>query len=339
MATESSEQVPSLRQRFNGLATSSGLRLVRRREIGILVIVIAVAIYFSSTTRFLTPINLPIIAQYVSATAIIAIGEVFVIITGEIDLSVGVVAALAPFIMYFLNQGGIPIIPAIILALLVCAVIGLVNGIISVLLRVPSLITTLGMQFLITGITLIISHDEPVIPSDFGNLNNILGHANYSEFYWAVGLVVVFQIVLSFTRWGLHTVAAGGNLIGASEAGVKVNRVKIANFILAATLAGFAGILQVFNLNSIDPLAGGQGGAILTFAAVAGAVIGGTTLSGGSGTVVGALLGCLMVSMVQNGLLLMSSVDQNTLDVVIGVAILLAMIANVAINRWREVNR
>jgi simple sugar transport system permease protein len=144
------------------------------------------------------------------------------------------------------------------------------------------------MQFLITGITLIISHDEPVIPSDFGNLNNILGHANYSEFYWAVGLVVVFQIVLSFTRWGLHTVAAGGNLIGASEAGVKVNRVKIANFILAATLAGFAGILQVFNLNSIDPLAGGQGGAILTFAAVAGAVIGGTTLSGGSGTVVGA---------------------------------------------------
>jgi len=326
------EQPPERPQHF---WVKAGLFLIRRREASIIIIAIALTVYFGLVTNFVTRENLPIISAYVAADAIVATGEVFVLISGEIDLSVGAVAAFAPFIMYFLTQDGVPLLPSIIVALLVCAGIGLLNGTVTVLLKVPSLITTLGTQFLISGITLIISSGEPIPTPSFGSVNNFLGAANYVEFIWAIAVVIVFQIVLSFTRWGLHTVAAGGNLLGASEAGVAVNRIKIANFVLVSVLGGLAGMLEVFRVGSIDPLANGDGGTYLMFAAVAGAVIGGTSLVGGSGTVVGALLGCLTLSLVQDGLILLG-VNANTFDVVLGIAILLAMIANIAITRWRE---
>lgn len=315
-----------------------GMFFLQRREASILIIVVLLAVYFGSSARFLTSQNLPVLAQYVSATAIVAIGEVFVIITGEIDLSVGVVATLAPFIWYNLEQNGVPLVAAILIALVICGLIGVLNGVVTVIFRVPSLITTLGTQFLIGGLTLIISGDQQTPTPVYGSINNILGGANYSEFVWAFVLIIIFQIVLFFTRWGTYTVAAGGNLLGASEAGVPVNRIKIANFVLAAVLSGLAGTLQVFAYQTIDPLANGDGGTTLMFAAVAGAVIGGTVLTGGSGTVIGAFLGCLAVSIVQNGLILMG-VNQNLFTVVLGIAILIAMIINVAITRWREVRK
>lgn len=331
------ETEPS-KERPQSIWARTGLFFLRRREASILIVVIVLVIYFGSSSNFLTSANFPVLAQYVAADVIIAIGEVFVIITGEIDLSVGVVATIAPFIMYFINQNGVPLPISILIALVICGVIGLLNGVVTVLLKVPSLITTLGTQFLISGITLIISQDESIPTPDYGTMNKFLGGANYSEFIWALALVIIFQIILSYTRWGTYTVAAGGNLLGSSEAGVPVNRIKIANFVLVAVLGGLAGTLQVFSFGSIDPLAGGDGGTSLMFAAVAGAVIGGTALTGGSGTVIGALLGCLTVSIVQDGLILMG-VNQNLFDVVLGIAILVAMIANMAISRWREARK
>ena len=102
------------------------------------------------------------LGQYIATTAMIAAGEVMLLICGEIDLSVGQVFALAPFIMYFSIQDGIPLVLSIIIGLIVSAGIGFVNGFVSVVLKVPSLITTLGMQFLLYGITLVISNDFPV---------------------------------------------------------------------------------------------------------------------------------------------------------------------------------
>ncbi len=180
-----------------------------------------------------------------------------------------------------------------------------------------------------------ISNDFPVIPPAAGQFNNIMGQGPYSEIIWAVAIVIVFQVVLSLTRWGAHTFAAGGNLLGASEAGVNVSRIKIGNFMLASVLGGFAGILAGFRIDSIDPLSGGT---TTMFSAVAGAVIGGTALAGGIGTVAGAFLGVLALSILQDGFTLLG-VNANTYDIVLGAAILVAMVVNIGMRRVREARR
>jgi simple sugar transport system permease protein len=238
-------------------------------------------------------------------------------------------------VMYFTNQGGLPLWAGLILGLLVAAGIGLFNGLVTVLLKVPSFITTLGTLFLLNGLTLTISNGFPVLTPQAGTFNQVFGNSPYSEIIWAIAIVIVMQIVLSFTRWGLHTVATGGNLHGANETGVHVNRVKIGNFMLASVFGGFAGILEAFRITSIDPGAGGTG---IMFMAVAGAVIGGTSLMGGLGTIVGAFLGVLVLSILQDGFTLLG-VSAFTFDLILGLAILIAMILNVRLQVLREAGR
>lgn len=313
-----------------------GLIFVRQREASILAVALVLFIYFwISSSDFVSVGNARTIFEYLSETAIIAVGEVFLLICGEIDLSVGQVFAFAPFVMYFANQSGVPLWLSIILGLLASLAVGLVNGVVTVWFRMPSLITTLGTQFLLNGITLTISNDFPVLPPEAGRLNEIMGAAPYSEIIWAVAIMIIFQIVLSFTPWGVHTFATGGNQLGASEAGVAINRVKIGNFMLAATLGGLSGILGAFRIDSIDPSAGGTG---IMFSAVAGAVIGGTALNGGIGTVLGAFLGVLALSLLRDGFTLLG-VNANTYDIVLGAAILIAMVVNLSVRRLREANR
>ncbi|HEY6408321.1 MAG TPA: ABC transporter permease [Ktedonobacteraceae bacterium] len=319
-----------------GFWSRLGRIFLRQREGSILVVAIVLVIYFQfSNSNFLTQFNILTLFEFVSATAIIAAGEVMLLICGEIDISVGQVFALAPFIMYFVNQAGLSLWVGIIAGLLVSSVVGLVNGIFTVWFKIPSLITTLGTLFLLNGITLTISMGEPVLTPSEGRVNQIMGVNPYSEIAWAIAVMLVVQVVLSFTRWGKHTVATGGNLLGASEAGVNVNRIKIGNFMLASVLAGLAGILEAFRLTSISPLAGGT---TIMFAAVAGAVIGGTALSGGIGTVVGAFLGVLALSILNDGFTLLG-VSAYTYDIILGVAILIAMILNVRLRIWREAGR
>jgi simple sugar transport system permease protein len=245
------------------------------------------------------------------------------------------VYAFAPFIMYFTYQAGLPIWVGIIFGLLASAVVGLFNGLVTVLLKVPSFITTLGTLFLLEGITLTISNGFPVLAPNVGAFNQVFGNSPYSEIIWAIAIVIVMQIVLSFTKWGLHTVATGSNLLGASETGVNVNRVKIGNFMLCSVFAGFAGILEGFRITSIDPLAGGTP---IMFAAVAGAVIGGTSLMGGLGTIVGAFLGVLVLSILNDGFTLLG-VSAFTFYIILGAAILIAMILNVRLQLLREAGR
>jgi simple sugar transport system permease protein len=310
--------------------------LLRRREASIIVVAIILVVYFqASNQNFLTQANIRTVSQFAAATAIISAGEVMLLICGEIDLSAGMVFAFAPFIMYFTYQAGLPIWVGIIFGLLASAVVGLFNGLVTVLLKVPSFITTLGTLFLLTGLTLTISQGFPILTPNVGAFNQVFGNSPYSEIIWAIAIVIVMQIVLSLTKWGLHTVATGSNLLGASETGVNVNRVKIGNFMLCSVFGGFAGILEGFRITSIDPLAGGTP---IMFAAVAGAVIGGTSLMGGLGTIVGAFLGVLVLSILNDGFTLLG-VSAFTFYIILGAAILIAMILNVRLQLLREAGR
>jgi simple sugar transport system permease protein len=314
--------------------------ILKQRTLSVAVIAIAMIAYFQfSKSVFLSAGNLQTLAQYTATTAIISAGEVMLLICGEIDLSVGSVFAMAPFIMYFAYQDGVPLIGGILLGLLAGAVVGFINGFASVYLKVPSLIATLGTQFLVTGVTLIWTNATPVItPETFPKASTfalVFGNSPYWEIAWAVIIVLVMQVLLSLTPWGLRTVATGGNPLGASEVGIGTNRIKMLHFIVASMLAAFAGTLLAFQLTSTDPLAGGT---VIMFNAVAGAVIGGTALNGGSGTVIGALLGTFVLGVLQDGINIIG-VNADYYYIVIGAAILAAMIFNVRLQLLRKAGR
>ena len=198
------------------------------------------------------------------------------------------------------------------------------------------------MLFLLNGITLHLLAGTQVFMPGGGTFHDIFGSqpGDYplflnAEFFWALGIVLVLQFVLTLTRWGLHTTATGGNLIGAAEAGINVRMVKIGNFVLANLLAGFAGILDSTRITTIVPL---QGGPDLMFLAVAGAVIGGTSLFGGVGTVIGGFIGVAVLVILRTGLNIIG-VSAFTFDFITGLAILASMIANVQLARLRDLGR
>jgi simple sugar transport system permease protein len=310
---------------------------VRRREASVLVVAIGLVVYFQAATPiFLTTDNLRNIAQATAPTTIVAVGIVFLLVSGEIDISVGMVAALAPYLMHYaIDFYGVPAVPAIVLALAIAAVIGLANGLITTRLRVPSFVTTLGMFYLLYGILLTTSRAYPVaVPEPVkGTLQAGLGGADWASLIWCLAIVAIFHIVLTRTRWGLHTISVGGNLHGATEAGIKANRLKVGNFMLVSVLGALAGLMEAFRINSIDPNIGG--GTRITFTAIAAAVIGGTALAGGSGTVVGALIGMFVLAVLQNGFNLIG-VSANPFFLIQGAAILISMIANQYLSRLRR---
>ncbi len=306
--------------------------LLLRPEGSVVVVAVALVLYFQATNpNFLTNANLQTLSQFVASPVILACGEIMLLISREIDLSVGQTFALAPFIMEYANLAGIPVIPAILLALAACALIGLVIGLITIRLSVPSFITTLGMLFLITGVTLTISRGFPANTPGGPLLTAIMGAWGYSEILWALGVVAVMHTVLRHTRWGLHTIATGGNPIAAAEAGINIDRIRMGNFMLTSMLGGFAGILEAFRIGSTDPLAGGSN---IMFLGVASGVIGGTAIAGGAGTIIGGLVGGIVLGVLQDGFTL-QGINAFTFDIIIGAAILIAMVANIHLARLR----
>ena len=304
-----------------------------RPEASVIVVSVALVIYFEiANQNFLSIANVQTLSQFVAAPVIIACGEIMLLICREIDLSVGQVFALAPFLMENINDIGVPEPLAIVAALAMCALIGLTIGLITIGLRVPSFITTLGMLFLITGLTLTISRGYPANTAGGPVLTGIMGAWAYSEILWALVIVAVMHIVLRHTRWGLHTVAIGGNIVASAEAGIAINRIKIANFVLTSTLGGFTGLLEAFRVGSIDPLAGGSN---MMFLGVASGVIGGTAIAGGAGTIIGGLVGGIMLGVMQDGFTL-QGINAFTFDIIIGAAILIAMVANIHLARLRS---
>jgi len=316
-----------------------GSRIIALREGSIILITIIVAVYFSAnTSTFFTGGNFETIMPYFAPLAILAAGEVFVMILGEIDLSIAAMYLFAPIIYYKLNTSlGLPLGLALIGALLLSMVVGAVNGIFVAVIGINSFVATLGTLFTFEGLSLIISKGTPVatpggqIP--VGTFGKVFGAGTYSELIWAIGIVALLQVVLTFTRWGLHTVAVGSNKLGAAEAGVRVNLVVIRNYMLCALTAGLVGVFEAIRSQTVQPNPAGPNE--ILFLAVAAAVIGGTLLTGGSGTVVGALIGALFLGILKDGLIL-QGVQANYLLFYTGLAVIIAMAANVYVGRVRR---
>lgn len=308
---------------------------LRKPESGVFFIGIALLIIFSILSHsFVSNANLLTVTQFFAPWALIACGEIMLLICGEVDLSVGMVFALAPFIMNFSQEAGLPLILAIFVAIAVSSCIGFIIGFITVQFNVPSFITTLGAMLLLNGITLMISNGFPVdTPSTF--IGNIFGGWGYSSIVWAVVIAIIMHFVLRHTPWGTHTIAVGGNSHAAAEAGINVKRVKVGNFMICSAIGGLTGILNAFHVTSIDPNAGGS---YVMFLAIASAVIGGTSLIGGVGTIVGGFIGAAVLGILQDGFTLLG-VNAFAFDLIIGAAILITMISNVQFSAWRRRSR
>jgi simple sugar transport system permease protein len=297
--------------------------------VGILV-GIGLAIFFTlESPNFFTSDNALVLSQFIAPFAIFALAEVPILILGEIDLSVGQMYIVSPFFVTYWNNAGVPALPSVVLALLVCCGLGFINGLVTVKLRVPSFIATLGMAFALRGIVLIYSNGAPTNPIGSGMLVNILGGWSWSEAFWALGVAALLHLMLRGTTFGLHIVAVGGNTESARESGIRVDYVKIWCFVLCALLGGLIGILDGYHLGSLDPATDGL---TFTFYGVTSAVIGGTALTGGRGTMIGALIGACVLGMIKDGFLILGT-SSFALDLVTGLTILLAMILNVQIEQ------
>ena len=338
---------------------------IRQRETTVIVITILTIIYFAlRSSALFTVDNIIATMQYVAPFIVIGAGEVLMLVLAEIDLSAGQVYLTAPWFVYWFWSWGVPVGWAILIALVLSAVIGLVNGVITVWLRVPSLIVTLAMTFLLYGLVLVGSsytqeqmtwtkgtppaaptqtppcHGYPLPasclhapswshPSPYFYYSNILGIGSWATICWGVLVLAVIWFLLKHTRFGVHVTATGGNILAAAEAGIPVARVKIWCFIIIATASGFIGILDLIRLGSMDP---GDYGLNIVLPPIVAAVIGGTALTGGRATVLGTLIGALFLGILEDGLNL-TGVSANWFFLLEGIIIIVAMVLNGQLTR------
>jgi simple sugar transport system permease protein len=300
------------------------------QELVITVVGLALILFFTvDSPDFFTTSNAAALSSFISPIAFFALAEVPILILGEIDLSVGQVYVLSPFIVQQLNNHGTPIPLAIIMSLAISAVIGWLNGLITVKLHLPSFITTLGMTFALEGIVLIGSNGAPSNPVGGGILALVLGGGVWAEAYWAAAVMFVLFFMLRRTSFGLHIVAVGGNAESSRESGLRVDFIKIWCFVLCSFIGGLIGILDGYHIGSIDPASSGL---TFMFYGVAAAVIGGTALTGGRGTMIGAALGAIVLGTLEDGFHVIS-VSSFAYDLILGIAITIAMFLNVQIER------
>jgi simple sugar transport system permease protein len=320
-------------------ALTVGRRVLRlflyQRELTPVVITIGLFAYFTirAGSTFTDSLSLSSAAGYAGPIAAIAVGQVLLLMLGEIDLSAGQVFLFAPWVEYWLNNLGVPVALAIVLALAVCCGVGALNGLITVLLNVPSFVTTLAMNFILFGLVLIYSDQTQATPiplsSSGGFAGQFLGAWQWSEILWVLAITIVMTVMLTRTRFGVRIVATGGNLVGAAEAGVPTRRVKVWCFVLCSFLSGLVGIVDAVKYGSLDP---GNFGVDYILYAVGACVIGGTALTGGRGTVIGAFIGAILIGILEDGLTLIG-VSTNDFYVWVGVVIIFAMALNVQFDR------
>jgi len=303
---------------------------LEKPELAGVVLLILLTILFQSRSNgfFLSPENLRGIFSILPEMGLVAIGVTILMICGEFDLSVGSVFALTPMAIAILLNDGFSFPVAVLLGLLIAAAIGFLNGIITIRFAIPSFITTLGMLFIARSLTVVISGGfPPLLPIDLPTwlLTDYVGPGRFlrMSFVWFIGIAILTTLLLSLTNFGNWIKATGGFIEAAASMGIPVNRVKITCFVLCSMLAGFAGLLQVLRLGSPLPSIGE--GAELQ--AVAAAVIGGTALTGGIGTVFGAVIGALLIRVIDNGLVL-TQVDANWFKFAIGSLTIFAVVSN-----------
>lgn len=247
--------------------------------------------------------NLLNITRQAGAVSVMAIGMVFVIGLGHIDLSIGSVVALSSLITaYILRDTGNPVL-AVIVAIGFGAIVGLFNGLCVTIIGMPAFLTTLGSQAILTGIAMWISATKAVPITHKGFLfwfgSGTIGQVPILLF-WAVSATVVGYIVLNNTSYGRKILATGGNATSAKYSGVRVNKITVLAFIYNGCLAAIAGTLYAGRAHS----ARWDFGSGVEMNVIAAVVLGGTAMSGGTGSAIGALIGSFLIMMIDNGLVI-----------------------------------
>jgi ribose transport system permease protein len=290
-----------------------------------------VALLVAATTpNFLDSGNISNLFLQVSIVAIIAIGSTVVILAGGIDLSPGSAIALMTMVFATLIKGyGWPMLPAIIVVLVLGLVLGLVNGALSAYVRIPSFITTLAALSAFRGIAFMFNNGSPIFQLSPA-LEKLFYNAVFGvplPLFYVIACYTAAYWFLTYTAPGRAIYAVGGNSNAARLSGINVGRTQLIAFAIAGFTAGLGAILMSARLNSGSP----NYGVGLELAAIAAAVIGGASLSGGRGNVINTVIGAMTIVIVQNGLNL-NAVPTSAQNVVIGAIIVVA----VAIDMWRE---
>lgn len=306
------------------------LSLQKPELAALLLLAILIGVFhFTSNGFFLSYANMRGLLGFLPEMALVAVGVTLLMICGEFDLSVGSVFALMPMTMAVLMVSGWGFLPAVAAGLLVCAAIGFINGFLTIKFGIPSFITTLGMLFMARSMTVVISGGFPPrlqmdnIPEQLFIAFVGPGDLLRASFLWFVGIALFMAFLLSKTNFGNWVRATGGFLPAAQAMGIPTARVKIACFMICSMLAGFAGMIQVLRLGSPLPSIG-EG---LELQAVAAAVIGGASLFGGIGSILGGVIGAMLIRAIDNGMVL-SQVDSNWFKFAVGALTILAVVAN-----------
>jgi len=310
-----------------------GARVVRFREIGALSGLIIIMIIFTIlSNKFLTWANLIGVFTITSELGIIAIGVCFLMISGEFDLSVGSVFAIAPMVGALLGQIGVPLILAFFVGLFAAAVIGFINGILVTKSGIPSFIVTLGAMMFFRGVLLAVSGGFPITYVGDAPFLDALGGRTIggmrSSGIWLIVTTIVFSVILNRTKFGNHVYSVGGNPGTAKAVGINVNRVKVINFVICSVMAGLAGFTMFGRFYSIDPTAG----QLHELEAIASSVIGGALLTGGYGSILGAFLGAFLIGVMRSGLIL-AGAPAYWYQAFIGVVLVISVIMNTRIRK------
>lgn len=271
------------------------------REYGLLLgLILLSGLLAALTPTFLTTGNLLNVARQISLNGILAVGVTYVLLTGGVDLSLGSIVALAGVVAAtFAHPGEWPLLVPILMGVLAGAGCGALNGIVITRGRVAPFIVTLGMMTIARGLALVISKGKPVsnLREDFLMLGGDLGGIPIPVLV-LLAVAAISWVFLGNMRLGRYIYAVGGNESAAKAAGLNVARIKTFAYVVSGALAGVAGVVLAARITTGQPNAG----VAYELDAIAAAVIGGTSLSGGTGSIRGTLLGALLIGVINNGL-------------------------------------
>jgi simple sugar transport system permease protein len=298
--------------------------------------------FFSiAAPNFLSPLSIGNILTFGSITSIVTIGVAMLMISGEFDLSVGSNFAIASYVLALNLLAGTPVVLAILLAILVSSCLGLLNGLIVTRTKIPSFIATLGTMLAYRGIVRVIGKGnfasykgEPIplfkiLNGNFTLLNEWFKvDAFRTSLIWFIVIAILFTVILVRTRFGNWIYAVGGRPEAARAQGVNVTFVKLMCFTITGFLASIASILQFSHRLSVDPLRG-EGMELIVVAACA---IGGVRLTGGYGTIFGAILGAFLLQMLDQGLVLMG-IPIQVFQACVGLIIIISVISNTYLSK------
>jgi simple sugar transport system permease protein len=306
--------------------------LIAKPEFGPLVLLVLMLIVFTSLNpAFLSITNIGNALTFTVELGLIALAMTLLMTAGEFDLSVGSVFGFAPVVMWaFFNAGLLPLPAAFAVALLIALSIGLFSGLFVTKLGIPSFLVTLGMLLVVRGSALWLTSGFPQRTWESGN--QWLAQLLVGDFYigslrvymsliWFILLAIILHYLLTRTRFGNWIQATGGNPGAARNRGVPTQRVKIILFMLSAAMAAFAGIISSIRVSAANP----NSGTGYELEVIAMVVIGGTVLTGGRGTIIGTVLGVLILRLMRNGIVLIG-VPGLAYNIFIG-AIILGMMA------------